>query len=106
MRSPPHRNNTLYTNTLPLLHPFWYADGIHKGSKQQYSLKKSSYGFIFIRISGMYPKRRGLLLVFLQMYRLVRENLKGRLIMYTALFIISIIAFGYLMYVLVKPEKF
>ncbi|MEY8593829.1 MULTISPECIES: potassium-transporting ATPase subunit F [Butyricimonas] len=40
------------------------------------------------------------------MYRLVRENLKGRLIMYTALFIISIIAFGYLMYVLVKPEKF
>ena len=26
--------------------------------------------------------------------------------MYTALFIISVIMFGYLMYVLVKPEKF
>ncbi|HAI02467.1 MULTISPECIES: K(+)-transporting ATPase subunit F [Phocaeicola] len=26
--------------------------------------------------------------------------------MYTALFIVSVIMFGYLMYVLVKPEKF
>ncbi|HAC43353.1 MAG TPA: potassium-transporting ATPase subunit F [Paraprevotella xylaniphila] len=26
--------------------------------------------------------------------------------MYTALFIVSVVMFGYLMYVLVKPEKF
>jgi K+-transporting ATPase, F subunit len=32
--------------------------------------------------------------------------LKGETFMYTALFIVSVIMFGYLMYVLVKPEKF
>ena len=26
--------------------------------------------------------------------------------MYTALFVVSVVMFGYLMYVLVKPEKF
>ena len=31
---------------------------------------------------------------------------KGELIMYTALFVLGIAIFGYLMYVLVKPEKF
>jgi len=41
------------------------------------------------------------------MYRLVRENLKKeRKMMYTVLFIVSILLFGYMMYVLLKPEKF
>ncbi|MBS6239548.1 MAG: potassium-transporting ATPase subunit F [Bacteroides sp.] len=31
---------------------------------------------------------------------------KERKIMYTALFVLGIAVFGYLMYVLVKPEKF
>ena len=30
----------------------------------------------------------------------------GELIMYTVLFVLGIAIFGYLMYVLVKPEKF
>ena len=34
------------------------------------------------------------------------EKIKEVEIMYTALFIIGLIAFAYLMYVLVKPEKF
>ena len=33
-------------------------------------------------------------------------NTKGELIMYTALFVLGIAIFGYLMYVLIKPEKF
>jgi len=41
------------------------------------------------------------------MYRLVRQNInKGGHKMYTILFFIGIIMFGYLMYVLIKPEKF
>ena len=35
-----------------------------------------------------------------------KNLIKRRFNMYTALFIISVIMFGYLMYVLVKPEKF
>ena len=31
---------------------------------------------------------------------------KGELIMYTALFVLGIAIFGYLMYVLIRPEKF
>ena len=31
---------------------------------------------------------------------------KGELIMYTTLFVLGIAIFGYLMYVLIRPEKF
>jgi K+-transporting ATPase KdpF subunit len=41
-------------------------------------------------------------LVILQINRLVRENLKTMI----ALFIISIAVFIYMIYVLIKPEKF
>ncbi len=40
------------------------------------------------------------------MYGLKIFKEKGELIMYTALFVLGIAIFGYLMYVLVKPEKF
>ena len=43
--------------------------------------------------------------LFLQMYRPVRQNLKTTT-MFTVLFILSILIFGYLMYVLVRPEQF
>lgn len=47
-------------------------------------------------------------MVLLQMYRLVRKDLKRKekQVMYTALFVVSVIMFGYMMYVLIKPEKF
>ena len=56
----------------------------------------------------MPAERLGPLLAVFQMYRLVRENLKKEEveIMYTTLFVISLVAFAYLMYVLIKPEKF
>ncbi len=31
---------------------------------------------------------------------------KEKQVMYTALFVVSLIMFGYMMYVLIKPEKF
>ena len=39
-------------------------------------IKKRNYGFIFNRICGLYLERYSLLLAFLQMHRLVREDLK------------------------------
>lgn len=44
-----------------------------------------------------------MLLAFLQINRFFRKNLT---IMMTGLFILSILVFIYLLYVLVKPEKF
>lgn len=45
------------------------------------------------------------LLVLLQMCGLVRKNIK-RKIMFIGLLILSLLVFIYLMYVLIKPEKF
>ncbi len=50
-----------------------------------------------------------MLLVFLQNGRLVRKNLTDAEIcdiMMTVLFILSIAVFAYLLYALIKPEKF
>ena len=49
---------------------------------------------------------RSVLLVFLQVRGLVRENLTKGSGMFTALFITSIVMFVYLVYVMVKPERF
>ncbi len=46
-----------------------------------------------------------MLLVLLQMCRLVRKNLKLE-IMFIGLLILSLLVLLYLMYVLIKPEKF
>ena len=46
-----------------------------------------------------------MLLVLFQMCGLVRTNLKARR-MFILLFVLSVLVFCYLMYVLVKPEKF
>ncbi|WP_211224111.1 potassium-transporting ATPase subunit F [Rikenella microfusus] len=40
------------------------------------------------------------------MRRLVRQNLKNTPDMFTTLFLVGIAVFVYLMYVLIKPEKF
>lgn len=73
-----------------------------------YNLKKQKEnGLVYNRFRNLPAERSGLLLAILQMYRLVRENLKKEAVtMYTALFIIGLVVFAYLMYVLVKPEKF
>ena len=47
-----------------------------------------------------------MLLVFLQVRGLVRKNLTKGSGMFTALFITSIVMFVYLVYVMVKPERF
>ena len=72
-----------------------------------YPQKRKKNGFVYNRVCNLPVERHRLLLALLQVHRLVRENLrKGKIIMYTALFIISLVMFGYLMYVLIKPEKF
>ena len=48
------------------------------------------------------PGPADLKLAVLQIHRLVRENLK----IMTALFLIAIAVFIYMIYVLIKPEKF
>lgn len=63
-------------------------------------MMESLLGFIFCLLSGIFcfwlfsNASTGL------------KNLKLCLSMYTLLFVISLIVFGYLMYVLIKPEKF
>ena len=55
-------------------------------------------GFAICMLSGL-----GCFWLFFKCIDLKKEEVE---IMYTTLFIISLVAFAYLMYVLIKPEKF
>jgi len=47
-----------------------------------------------------------MLLAIFPIYQLVRKNIKGGIAVYTTLFIVGLVIFGYVFYVLIKPEKF
>ena len=73
------------------------------------NLKNKNDGTVYNWFCSLHADRHQLLLVIL---RNVSNGLKTcktkrrKRFMYTALFIVGLIMFGYLMYVLVKPEKF
>ncbi len=64
-------------------------------------MMESLLGFIFCLLSGIFC-----FWLFFKCVDWFEKNLKLCLSMYTLLFVISLIVFGYLMYVLIKPEKF
>ena len=57
--------------------------------------------FIFCLLSGLFA-----FWLFWKCVDWFEKILEGERIMYTALFVLGIAVFGYLIYVLVRPEKF